>query len=254
METQTKPRFKKYLLALALPVFFFAAPACEEDDPDTPVHVASPRDFLSADRYRSLVIQVVSVDGFAPQQTTLNNLSSFLIQRCNKPNGISFVHTAISSPGVGAYSNQQLADVEKRYRSIETHGNELTAFVYFADGEYAGNTDDEKVLGVTYDESSVAIFEKTVRDYSGGLLQPTEASLETCILLHEFGHVLGLVNNGSPAQVAHEDGSHPRHCNNEDCLMYWLVENSDISSVIAGKGVPQLDANCIADLKANGGK
>lgn len=252
METQTTLR--KYFYLLALPVLLFTANACEKDD-DDPVNTnINAHDFLSADRYRNLVVQVTSVDGYQPQQTTLNNLSSFLIQRCNKPNGVSFVQTTIPSPGQASYTDNQLREVETRYRSQKTSGQTLTAFVYFADGGYAGDTDDSKTLGVTYGSSSIAIFEKTVRDYSGDLLQPTEATMETAILLHEFGHVLGLVNYGSPAQVAHEDGAHPNHCNNEDCLMYWLVEQSAISSELLGTGVPQLDANCINDLRANGGK
>ena len=35
--------------------------------------------------------------------------------------------------------------------------------------------------------------------------------------------------------------------------MHWEAESNRITSMMGG-GIPQLDANCIADLQANGGK
>jgi hypothetical protein len=65
--------------------------------------------------------------------------------------------------------------------------------------------------------------------------------------------LLGLTNLGTPMQTNHEDASHPKHCNNEDCLMYWQADGSGLLGMMVGGNVPQLDANCLADLQANGG-
>ena len=73
--------------------------------------------------------------------------------------------------------------------------------------------------------------------------------------MHEFGHILGLTNLGSDLQSNHEDASHPKHCNVESCLMFWAAETgSGIGNMISNGSAPQLDAQCIADLQANGGK
>ncbi len=73
----------------------------------------------------------------------------------------------------------------------------------------------------------------------------------TTLLEHEFGHLMGLVDQGSPMQVNHKDAANGAHCDKPDCLMYYNVEAGFTGTLSA---VPSLDANCIADLKANGGK
>jgi hypothetical protein len=62
---------------------------------------------------------------------------------------------------------------------------------------------------------------------------------------------MGLVDQGSPMQNDHKDAGSGAHCINPTCLMYHAVETTGID----GTGtVPELDAQCAADLKANGGK
>lgn len=41
--------------------------------------------------------------------------------------------------------------------------------------------------------------------------------VERAVLIHEFGHAIGLVNNGAPMTVARDDGS--KHSTNEDSVM-----------------------------------
>ena len=101
----------------------------------------------------------------------------------------------------------------------------------------------------------MAIFEKSIKDLTGGFGEPDTDKLETVVVNHEFGHILGLVNVGSAMQVNHQDVEHGKHCDNEDCLMNWTAETGDaISNFLGTSGLPELDANCINDLKANGGR
>ena len=50
--------------------------------------------------------------------------------------------------------------------------------------------------------------------------------VEQATLVHEFGHVMGLVDNGVPMVSDHLDPDHPRHCTNEECVMYWQNEGA----------------------------
>ncbi|HOO37357.1 MAG TPA: hypothetical protein PKY89_03620 [Deltaproteobacteria bacterium] len=50
--------------------------------------------------------------------------------------------------------------------------------------------------------------------------------VEQATLVHEFGHVMGLVDNGIPMVSDHLDPDHPRHCTNEECVMYWQNEGA----------------------------
>ncbi len=235
-------------------------PLTEEQDQQTeePAPVAesriSPNDFLSDKKFNQLEVEILYVKGFRPRAASTDNLKAFLEQRLTKPKGITIVEREISSPGKAAYSLADLRDIEAANRSRKTTTETLTAYFFFADGDYAGNSGNSKVLGVAYGSSSMAIFEKTVKDYSGGLTQPAVSTLESTVILHEFAHILGLVNNNTPMVEAHQDEAHGKHCNNKDCLMYYAAETTDIAALLTGGNVPQLDAKCIADLKANGGR
>lgn len=244
------------LKSLGIALLVVMAFACDRDD-DSPFEVNNsvfPGDFLSDKKYTQLVIEAVYVEGYQPSETALNSLVSFLNQRLNKPAGITVVQRSIPSPGRSTIDVDLIREIEKANRQRVTSGNQLTAWLFFVDGEYSKSTSSSKVLGVAYGSSSVAVFEKTVNDFTGGLNEPSAASLETTILNHEFGHVLGLVNNGTSMVSPHQDTGNSAHCSDTECLMYYKAETDVIVGDILGGGVPELDANCIADLKAAGGK
>lgn len=100
----------------------------------------------------------------------------------------------------------------------------------------------------------MVVFHETITTNSGGFGQPSVSMVEGIVSRHELGHILGLVNVGSKMVNNHQDQANGKHCENENCLMYWETENGSFISSIFGNNVPTLDAICKADLKANGGK
>ena len=100
----------------------------------------------------------------------------------------------------------------------------------------------------------MVLFGKKIHDNSGGLGQASRTKLEATVLEHEFGHILGLVDIGTPMQTNHKDAAHGNHCNNTNCLMYYTSETTDILGFLITGNIPSFDANCIADMHANGGK
>ncbi len=123
--------------------------------------------------------------------------------------------------------------------------------ILYTNGQYTGSAN---TLGIAYRNTSIALFGKTIHDNSGGVGQTSRTKLEATVLEHEIGHLLGLVDLGSSMQVDHKDSSNGNHCNNKNCLMYYASETTDILGFIITGSIPQLDTNCKADLKANGGK
>ncbi|HEY9116389.1 MAG TPA: peptidase, partial [Roseivirga sp.] len=114
---------------------------------------------------------------------------------------------------------------------------------------------NSNVLGVSHRNTSMVIFQKRIEELSGGVGQVSTSLLTSSVMGHEFAHILGLVNIGSPMQNAHQDDANGAHCDNQDCLMYFAVENSSgLSDLLGMSSPPPLDANCLADLSANGGK
>lgn len=215
----------------------------------------SSNDLLSNNDYKKLTIEVQYMAGYKPTPTTLSNLTSFLNSRLNKSDGIYIVEKEIPAQNKSSYSLDDIKDIESENRSEFTNKKEIATYFLFLDGEYSGNSGNGKVLGIAYYNTSMVIFEKTIQDLSGGFTQPNQTKLETTVVNHEFGHILGLVNTGAPMQHNHQDVANGSHCDNDNCLMNWVAETGGIvGNLIGSSPIPQLDQNCINDLKANGGK
>jgi hypothetical protein len=247
---------KKSIILFGLLVSITAINFSCKKTPETIDNKVAPIDFISQGRYTNLIIEINYVSGYAPTDESVNNLIVFLKQRINKPNGIAVVKKEISVANTGAYYNlNQVQDIEYANRKMITAGSTLTAYVLYLDKEYEGTASSQsKVLGINYQSSSIVMFENTIAQFSGGLTQPSRGLLESTVIEHEFGHVLGLVNNGTAMQTAHQDVPNGKHCNNTSCLMYYTVETSDIVKNLLGSAPPDLDANCLNDLRASGGK
>lgn len=216
---------------------------------------SSANDLLSDAAFKSMVVEVVYVQGFEPSAKSINDFVSFLNERTFKPAGITVVKRAIASSGRASYTNGDIVAIEDANRTKYNTSDQIAVWAFFADGESASNDDSGVVLGTAYRNTSFVIYEKTIQGLSDSPFEPNRSLLETAVITHEFGHILGLTNLGSPLQSNHEDTEHEKHCNVETCLMYWSAESgSGITNMVSGGSVPQLDAQCIADLRANGGK
>ncbi|MFV8342956.1 membrane metalloprotease [Flavobacterium sp. XS2P39] len=216
---------------------------------------SSSNDLLSDKKFTSMIIEVVYVQGFEPSATAINNLVSFLSARTYKPSGISIVKRAIPSPGKATFTDQEIVAIEDANRTKYNTSNQIAVWVFFADGKSSTDTSTSVILGTAYRNTSLVIYEQTVHGLSDSPFEPNRSLLETTVITHEIGHILGLTNLGTTLQSNHEDTAHPKHCNVSTCLMYWSSETGKgIENMVSGGAAPQLDAQCIADLRANGGK
>lgn len=246
-------RLRAVVYVMLLAVAF----SCDKDDPTPPYVIngsVKPVDFLTESKYTTLNIEVAYVEGFQPQPTSLNILLSFLQERINKSGGVTITQRSIPATGRVSIDIDVIREIEKANRKTVTGGNTLTAWIMFLDAEYSASTDTEKVLGVAYGASSLAVFEQSVHNYTRPDM-PARWALETFILTHETGHMLGLVNNGTPMKSLHQDTEHGAHCTNTKCLMYWEAQNNlNLADLLGENNIPVLDDACLADLKAAGGK
>ncbi|GAA4239191.1 hypothetical protein GCM10022291_32560 [Postechiella marina] len=216
---------------------------------------SSANDLLSANTYKSMVIEMVYVEGFEPEQASVDNFVSFLNNRTFKPNGITVEKREIPSLGQDTYTIEEIANIEKDLRKNYNTENQIAVWALFIDGKSSNDSDSNVVLGTAYWNTSFVIYEETIQRFSNSPFEPSRNLLETTVITHEFGHILGLTNLGSPLQTDHEDDQHPKHCDVDSCLMYWSAETgAGISNMANMSTAPQLDAQCIADLQANGGK
>ncbi len=253
-------------VVLACSIFFSCSSETEEiieNDTGEIVNVAlnrqatgaSANDLLSANSFKKLIVEMAYIEGFEPTTTAINNFKSFIENRINKPEGVTFITKEIPTTGKIEYTLDEVVDLEKEYRTQYNSGATIAVWVLFIDGKSSNDTSSGSILGSAYWNTSFVIYEETIHGLSDGTFEPDRSLLESSVIHHEFGHILGLTNLGSDLQSDHEDEEHPKHCIEEDCLMYWAAETSQgIGNMLSGGSVPTLDAQCLADLKANGGK
>lgn len=252
---------KAALLFALVPALVLGSCDKDSDADANPSHVLnkkavgeSARDLLSSEKYGKVVVELQYAQGFEPTAAAVSNLRSWMEKYMQKPGGIILKQVAIPAPGKSAYTVQDLTGIEESYRTEYTRRDTIAIYFFFADSRYAEDTDNSKVLGVAYRNTSMALFEHTIRSMSGGIGQPDRTRLESVVLQHELGHILGLVNAGTPMQQPHQDAPHGRHCDNTKCLMHYTVETGNVVQNLLGGYTPVLDQDCINDLKANGGK
>lgn len=217
---------------------------------------ASARQFLSDEVFTTLDLEIVYVTGYAPTEGAINSLHSFLERYTHKPQGINISTRAIPSPGVGSYSIQEIREVEKKYRTAFSKNETLAAFIFFADSKSEDVKEKSTILGKAYQNTSMVIFDNEIKEVTNSSSSHTQVQAVT--MHHEFGHLFGLVDNGTPAQTEHEDTDpdYKAHCNVEGCLMAGIidVQSSPLSFLENGIKVLDFDDKCKLDLKANGGK
>ncbi|OGS71595.1 MAG: hypothetical protein A3F91_00715 [Flavobacteria bacterium RIFCSPLOWO2_12_FULL_35_11] len=251
--------FKSVLLILFLTI------SCNEDDslgnvlntnnyPYKQQVGYSASDILSNKNFTDIYIEVMYVDGFRPSAETLTNLKNFIGSRTYKTN-IVVEERLINISKKSTYTIDDVRNIEDTNRGKFSIENQLVISALFLNGKSSNDTETTTILGTSYRNTSFVIFEETIQAASNDILGPSKIILESTVILHEFCHLLGLVNLGTSMVVNHEDAAHNAHCTTETCLMYYLIENGkNAPHWVKNEQIPQLDTYCINDLKANGGK
>lgn len=213
--------------------------------------------YLQGDTFSRLVLEVDSVDGYGPMAEAESGMITKISPLVDKPDGIEAVHdeNIVSRGEDHAWSFAELDELADQTNNLSVGDNTIKMHVLFVDGHYEKDSDGGKVLGLAWGGKNIAIFKKTIRDNCRGILTGNELCkfAEQAIWTHEVGHVLGLVNNGVPAQSNHHDVEHGHHCNNDECVMYWAYEGAKLFDVLSERlggngGALEFDQACKDDL------
>jgi hypothetical protein len=201
------------------------------------------------------VVEVDYQPGKAPRQEAMSVLQARIQETCNKPDGVQIDRQEVGITS-RTWSVDALKSVERTHRDTSTSGNTASLYVLYVGGNYEGDSSEGKVIGVMYQRSSIAVFKDTLESASSPVTLPlfTAVDVEKSVVVHEFGHVLGLVNLGTAMVNPHEDTAHRGHSTSKDSVMYWAIESDAITRFFTGPPPTQFDPNDKADLRAAGGK
>jgi len=139
------------------------------------------------------------------------------------------------------YTTRELIILEQSYRQTFTDENSTSLFILYVNGQFEGQ---DTASGLTYSLSSFAVFKEFFTDFMADNVIPVKAdSYEASVLIHEFGHIFGLINIGYTSPLDHQ--SHGNHCNNPRCVMFYTV----VLIIITTKEPPtDYDFQCQEDI------
>lgn len=212
----------------------------------------SARSFLDDRRFTVLNLEVDYMKGYEPTGDALDSLKTSLETHLSKSTIRIPEPTQIPAKDQGPYSGDQIRSLEEDHRDHYTRAESDTIHAYFliVDGKFT----DENVVGIAYYNTSMAFFGKTIDEISGGATEPSQRKVEGAVFRHEFGHNLGLVNNGIPMQQDHQDDSHGPHCSEDQCVMNYDLETADYFSNLVDQSIPTFDQFCTEDMAAQDGE
>lgn len=226
---------------------------------------ASASDLARGNQFRSITLEVVSVEGFEPSEFAKQNLIQFIEDRLNKPDGVRIVEQTIPPLDVESFDVSSIfGSVEAVHRTQFNTEDDLAIFIFFADQDDVQSNFDGRsgtiILGTAYLNTSFVVYESTLRRLTQNVPNALER-VQAGTLNHEFCHLLGLVNSEfTPEQQPHEDLAEDdngelvgnNHCNVPFCLMEATARLS--RDMMNNVNVLQLDPLCIEDLRAIGGR
>lgn len=246
---------KRYIHVLV--VAALAAGCSPSDDDDSPGSSQEPQTYISSDTHTRLVFELDAVDGVTPRAEALDYVVDRVGAVVDKPDGLEFVvDSTIESRGSDhIWTFEELQQLAKETLDLNVEEGTAKIHVLYLDGSY--ESDGGVTLGVAWKNKHLAMFSDAIDSSCDRPLVGDRLCriAESSVLLHEVGHVLGLVNNGIDMVEDHQDDQHGAHDESEDCVMYWAYESAQIIDVLVERlagDSPELDfdAQCKADLAA----
>jgi hypothetical protein len=154
------------------------------------------------------------------------------------------------------FDQSDLVAIARKHRDGKSTQDTVSFYVVFLDGKFkdgSGNVSDNTVGVSVRGTGIIAMFKPAI---TTGYKNPASpVFMEQTTLVHEFGHSVGLVDDGLPETSPHRDASHGAHCSNPDCIMYW--ENSFVkdevdfvSTYLTPHNGILFGAECLADSHA----
>ncbi|MDX1509875.1 MAG: hypothetical protein R3249_00875 [Nitriliruptorales bacterium] len=198
---------------------------------------------LRDDRSR-IVLEIDIQEGARVDQDAVAYLASIIERYSGKDVVETGGNTFTSSER--EWTIAKLNEVVAANRSTFSDAAAVSIHVLYLRGGHHQDGEETNAIGVAWRASQFAMFPDRWAGL-GGLVGSDEA-IERAVLVHEWGHLLGLVNLTYTSQFDHEDSAHPGHSNNEDSVMFWQVE-TDLIGQLLGSIPDDFDEADRADMQ-----
>ncbi len=196
---------------------------------------------LAPGAVKRIIYELLLQDGLMPHQRTLDHVVGQIGTFSGKP--VRVERTPIPA-GPSTWSADQLHAYADRYSRFKSGGDVAVLHVLFVHG---GLPD---AAGAATRADVVSMFPDS---YEGGGLTVSEARIEDTVVMHETGHILGLVDlwlTTGRGDVSDDPAPGGHHSSNPDSVMYWRVETLDVKTFFRGGPPTEFDAEDRKDLAA----
>ena len=214
----------------------------------------------------TLAIEVDYQTGAEPYTGTLLTMDTWNIFRVNADALFKNQKTVQVPTTLGAmqaltditattFTSEQVLDIAAKHRDQADTADRATFYIVFLNGLFHdGTMARNDVLGVSIGATRViAMFKPVIM--SAAAFGNVRKFVEQSTLVHEFGHAVGLVNNGVAMVNAHQDTAHGAHDSSSACVMYYANEGASDAAQFAQRYITTgnevlFDAGCLADTAA----
>ena len=124
-------------------------------------------------------------------------------------------------------------------------------YVLYVTGHSALDEGTARILGISHRGGSFVVF--IDRADRGDDLLVTTAEMEGAGLVHESGHLLGLVGSGVPMTSNHVDPHSVFHDADPNSIMFRIVQVPTTIPNLGDEDFAQFNKACVDDLQAFGG-
>lgn len=184
---------------------------------------------------RSTRRAVVEIDTTGRDMTgRARNALAAALQDHGRKRDVSFTGSA-DVEARDTYTDDDLRRLSEQHRSVSSQNRRVTIHVLVLEGRH----ENGDALGVAFDASSFAIFPDRIG--SGVLSGLSYDRFEEAVVVHELGHLFGLVNITGEGGF-HEDPERPGHSENRDSVMFWAVEDVSVGNVFRGGPPTEFDS------------
>jgi len=202
-----------------------------------------------------LVIEVDFMDGVEPIKGALEQFGGEVEKITGKDVRIEDPRSFTYPDWKGAYDVSNESQIEEALTTIVRIGekfrdnkNDLfpimsdTVYLYvlYLDGKMA--EEKGEIPGMVFSADSICVFPESLDSIHFGLddihfgldsihfgvlwrkgKEVARENVETTVLLHEFGHLLGLARRPGLEGYQKLAPEHGKHCSNSSCVMYWRL-------------------------------
>lgn len=204
------------------------------------------RAILRRDR-PTLVVEIDVQDGVEVDQAAVDHLASVLGRVVDKPGGIVFEGGNTFEDDRTSWTADDLRSAVAANRTTATTDERVSVHVLYVAGSHADDGGQTNAIGLAYSASTVAIFPQRWQGMVS--LLGSSTAIERAVLVHELGHLMGLVNIGYQSDIDHEDPDHPGHSSNRDSVMFHAIESTLIGQAFNGPPPDQFDDADRSDLE-----